>query len=65
MALTKFVKYINDNECRFKLDLDEVKDLEDAVTYVVKRYLPETFNNLPEFVGKILYRRNYQRWKLL
>ena len=52
MALTKFVKYINDNECRFKLDLDEVKDLEDAVTYVVKRYLPETFNNLPEFVGK-------------
>lgn len=52
MALTKFVKFINDNECRFQLDLDEVKDLEDAVTYVFKRYLLETFNNCREFRGK-------------
>ena len=52
MALTKFVKYINGNECRFQLDLDDVKDLEDAVTFVLKRDLPETFNNLPECIGK-------------
>jgi len=47
MSLAHFVRDIHDKNCRFQLSVDEVKDLEDVVSYVVRRYIPETLRILP------------------
>lgn len=48
MSLERFIEELHANECAFKLPAEQVQDLEDVVTVVIKLFLPKALEMIPD-----------------